>query len=404
MNFLKRHIDIITIVLLLIIEILPLTIIIYFVSIPSTLFQILLYSILLIILSRSFFDFHIEWRLLLFIIIAIISIILSDVSQKYDAPMRLATWVILVSSVGPLLYNSKLINFRKKLLETTMYIFMIIGGVSFLYWVVGLPHLGRGHFTGITIHSMLLAPIASMGGIYAIYRFFKTKIYNIQKIIFALLFMGNTVSVFLAASRSALAGYIFGLIILLFFQKFHHKQLITIMVLIVSILGFLLHEINKSPDKIRKHSNEIVQSMEDRGLQNTRESLWKQRLKEFNDSPVFGVGFASEENKVVNIRKINKSGKIEPGSTYLMILSMTGLAGVISMLFFFSKILFDKKFWKVTTTKEIYKLAVLGFFLIHFLAEGYLFASGALMAFVFWTLIGSIYPYPLKNITKENNK
>jgi O-antigen ligase len=144
--------------------------------------------------------------------------------------------------------------------------------------------------------------------------------------------------------------------------------------------------------------------MEDRGLQNTRESLWKQRLKEFNDRPVFGVGFASEDNGLVDIRKKDKSGKIEPGSSYLMILSMTGFAGAISILFFLSKILFDKKFWKLTTKKEIYKLAVLGFFSIHFFSEGYLFASGSLMAFVFWTLIGSIYPYSLKNIIKDDKK
>ena len=403
MNFLKRNIDISLIIILLIAEIIPLTIVSYFIPMQQSLWQGLLYITLLFVMSKAFFDIKIEWRILFFIAVAMISIILSDTSQKYNAPLRLMMWVVLISAVGPLLYNEKLIDFRKKLFDSIMYMFMIIGSISFLYWMLGLPNLGRGHFTGITVHSMLLAPIASLGAIYAMYRYLESSIYNIQKYMFSVMFIFNTISVLLAASRSSLVAFLFAVVILLYFQKFRYKKIITIVMITIFILGILIKMINENSYHTKQNSSEIMKSMEDRGLKNTREALWKDRLNEFHLHPIFGVGFASQEDKILSVRHKNKSGNIEPGSTYLMILSMTGIVGAFAMFFFLSKALFNREFWRQIIHKDQYKFAVFGFFFVHFLGEGYLFASGALMAFVFWTLVGATYPYSLEKIIKESN-
>jgi len=390
MKYIKSN-YIVFIVLLLFSEIYPLTILPLFISLPSIVWQLSLYFTLIMIIMISFKDFRIEWRLLLFIIFAIISLILSETDVRYGGPERLISWIILISAVGPLLYNAKLIDLRIKLFNITLYVFMLIGSLSFLYWIFALPNLGRGHFTGIMMHSMLLAPIASLGALYALYNFFSSKIYII-KYIFLLFFITNFISVLLAASRSALAALFVSIVVLLFLKKFKYKKIIMVITLPLFIVYYLLN-INSTNLYNKKGNNEIINSIQDRGLTNTREFLWNDRIKEFKANPIFGVGFASQDDKLISASKGSKEGKIEPGSTYLMILSMTGLFGAISMLYFFLKAFMNKLFWMRLTSVSQYKIASFTFFFIHFLGEGYLFASGSLMAFVFWTLLGSTYAY-----------
>ncbi len=390
------------ILLLLISEIFPLTILPIFIPIPSILLQMFLYGTLFLTMIMISGGVKIEWRMFVFFIFAGVSLILSDADARYGAPARFSTWILLISSVGPFLYNSKLIRFRSKLFENTLYIFMLIGSISFFYWLMGLPHLGRGHFTGITAHSMLLAPVASLGGIYAFYRFLSARVWK-SKYIFFSLFIFNAISVLLAASRSAFAGFMIAFLLLLFFAKFKYKKVIMI---VITLFAFAMTmSINETDEYVSNgNSHDIIAEMEKRGLANTREFLWRDRILEFKAHPIFGVGFASLDDKLLVGKKGGKGGNIEPGSTYLMILSMTGIAGTLAMIFFLSKPFLSRKFWKRMTAMEQYKLSSFAFFSVHFLSEGYLFASGSLMAFVFWTLVGATYPYADINYSNLWNK
>ena len=87
-----------------------------------------------------------------------------------------------------------------------------------------------------------------------------------------------------------------------------------------------------------------------------------------------------------------------------MVLSMIGIFGTFAVMLFLSKPLLSRKFWKRITSSKRYMLASYAFFSVHFLAEGYLFASGSLMAFVFWTLVGATYPYAGIRYTKILDK
>ena len=389
-------------ILLLTAEIIHLTLFPLFVPFPSALFQILLYATLALIFVISLKGMKVEWRMLLFVIFSGISLILCDADARYNAPARLMTWILLISAVGPLLYNSNLIRLRNSLFEAVVYIFMILGTVSFLYWLAGLPNLGRGHFTGIMAHSMLLAPIASLGGIYAFYRFFHASSWR-SRYVFIALFIFNTIDVLLAASRSAFVGFVLGVLILIFFNKFKYRRII-ISITILFALGTAINMNDTDTYVASNSSNEMLNEMESRGLENTREVLWNDRIREFKTNPFFGVGFASQDDKLLEGKVGGEKGNIEPGSTYLMILSMTGLFGTLAMILFLSKPLLSRKFWKRISSSDRYKLASFGFFSVHFLAEGYLFASGSLMAFVFWTLVGATYPYSGINYSKVLDK
>lgn len=307
----------------------------------------------------------------------------------------------MVAMIGPLVYSPSLIRFRDKLLESFFKVFMVIGGLSFVYWLLGIPSLGRGHFSGLMGHSMVLAPVAALGGLYAFYRFIhepKGK----KKLLFLGLFVFSTLDVVLAASRIALLGFVLGFSVFLFFNKFRFRKLILLVLAAFAIS--IVSTMNTNTANMTEE-NSVETEMLERGLDNTREQLWEDRIMEFKSSPIFGVGFASQDNTIVLQKGEGVGGNVEPGSTYLMILSMTGLLGAAALFYLFLKPMFSKRFWKRISSSERYKLAAFVFFAVHFVSEGYIYSSGSLMACVFWVLVGTTYPYAGINynkVLKEN--
>ena len=127
-------------------------------------------------------------------------------------------------------------------------------------------------------------------------------------------------------------------------------------------------------------------------MTSSRDALWNDRISEFNSSPIFGIGFpsiASERNN----QYLNKSnGKVETGSSWLNILSMTGILGLTIYIFIILKALYLLyKNIRINPKISSYLMSLLIFWLFHMVAEGYVFASGSVLFFLSWLLIGFIY-------------
>jgi len=364
-------------------------------SIPSSLFQVLLYGALIIILLYFPRGVNINFTMFTIVIVAIMSLLLSQYNQEYNSYARFFTWLLLVSTIGPLTYNKKLVELRTILLKYFLILFMVIGVISAFYYFLGLPHLGRGHFTGITSHSMTLAPISAIGALYAFYLYIK-EISLTWKLAYIIFFILNIISLFYAASRTSFLGMLAGLFFLLLINTFKYKKTTLIIILFLSI--YSVYSLNNISNNTRGKDSLI-----DRKNVNTRAELWSSRLLEFHANPFLGVGFASQDNRLLKITKINQNGSVEPGSTYLMILSMTGILGALSFLILLLKSFINKKFIYNVFINNNYLGAVYIFFSIHFIAEGYIYSSGSMMAFLFWLLLGVTYPYSKINF-KENNE
>jgi len=367
--------------------------------IPTVLFQVSIYGSMLLVALLFLKGIHIEWRFFLFIIVAALSLVVNEVEAKYSAPFRLGLLILLVSTLGPLVVNPYLLRFRDGLLETFFKSFMLIGGISFIYWVVGLPNMGRGHFTGLMNQSMMLAPLASIGGLYAFHRFIEEP-KGRKKMIFLTFFIFSAFDVILAASRTALIAFSLGFSIFLFFNKFKFRGV----VLLGLIVGTIFLASGMDDEMNTPQENSILGEMLSRGTKNTRETLWEDRINEFKSSPIFGVGFASQSNVLADKTGEKMGGRIEPGSTYLMVLSMTGLLGAFVLLFFFFRMAINRDFWYRVAIKERFKLATFIFFAVHFIAEGYIYSSGSLLAAIFWLLVGATYPYKGMNYSTTLDK
>jgi O-antigen ligase len=140
--------------------------------------------------------------------------------------------------------------------------------------------------------------------------------------------------------------------------------------------------------------------LQNKGLNNSREELWMARLSEFEASPIFGVGVGmgmvsdrvSDWDGVV----VDASGKvnIEPGSSYLAVLSMTGLFGAIGVLLLLFSVF--KKLRRRRTNDHVDSdlfeyLAISGFFVIHMVAEGYIFSEGHQLCLLLWLCLGCLF-------------
>jgi len=358
----------------------------------DSILQIFKYLCIFLPIIYLFKGFKIEIKMLFVILVFLTSILINDIDPKFNSEIRFITWIVMIAMIGPLFYSYHLNLFKEKLLDTFMYVFMILGGISFIYWALGFPSLGRGHFSGLFGHSMVLAPISSMGVLYSIYKFYKSETIFF-KYFYLILFLSNFLALVLSASRSALVAVLIALFIFLIFAKLRYKKFFL-------FFGVLLGVITNSLISLNLEKSNLTQSIATRGFDNTREILWHDRLLEFKNSPFFGVGFAAQDDKIDGkIGKIgSEEGVIEPGSTYLMILSMTGLLGTISIMIFFSSYIKNLKFWRNNLLKINYKILLLIFFIIHFIAEGYIFSSGSVFAFIFWLLIAVTYPNQYNNL------
>ena len=127
-------------------------------------------------------------------------------------------------------------------------------------------------------------------------------------------------------------------------------------------------------------------------MTSSRDELWNDRIQEFKSSPFFGIGFASISTKSNNHYYNKEDGKVETGSSWLNILSMTGLIGVFIFCYIWIKTLYliyiNLNRFPYTSS---YLAALIIFWSIHMGAEGYIYAAGSFLFFLLWLLIGYIY-------------
>jgi O-antigen ligase len=323
---------------------------------------------------------------------ALISLVVNDIPTFFQAPLRLLTFTLVVSLIGPFINSEYMAKLKVFVFYRLNRFIAFVSTFSFLIYF-GLPVPQIGGFSGFFNHSMALGPMAGISLLFIIYSLinnFKNvtkrwkRIYYIAIVICFLVLL-------LSSSRAAIAGTVTGLILYLYkyFQARFSKFLTTILfVVLLVIITFPAWSDYTEGIQIKQKG-----SIESEDFAYSRRAFWNSRLEEFKDSPVFGIGFS-----VLDITKQGSSfqkdsGSIEPGSSWLAILSMIGIVGFIPVFFiFYSNLRFllrDRK----NPLKSAVLLGLLIFFITHMFAEGYIFASGSFLCLYIWLLIAIIEVY-----------
>lgn len=332
----------------------------------------------------------------------ILSIIFGDPDPLFNSWTRLGLFTLVFIASFPLFQSCRLIIIRDLALKWSLITCSLLSVGSFICFFIGLNYMSInrgviandyithvGLFSGLFNHSMNLGPVA---GISTIFLFWNASYVTKKKwriFLYLCAFMTFCASL-MSASRGAVAGVIIALLTMVYFAHRHRiKKLLSATIKIVILLVLLLPIYSPFMDRVMK-KQEI--NVENGGLFASRESRWTHRVEEFQDNPIFGCGFSAIYTTIDRTGEYrSETGSCEPGSSWLAVLSMTGLFGFIGVISAFIKGVKNSiRLHSVLLEGNLY-LGLLTFFFVHLFTEGYIFAGGNYLCLLFWLICGCAF-------------
>lgn len=325
---------------------------------------------------------------LAFLVTIPVTIVLAEPRAVFRSWERFGAFVATFTFASALLQNQAIRRYRKIAFHVFLLMATIIGSLSFFAYFWGINYMSTeektideyiqnaGTFGGLTKHSMMLGPLSGLGTIAMMHLLFKTKkwYFLVPAVICAF-------SVLFSASRSALLSMIIGFVVLVYTHsggwRPFVKNLSIILLILLTTYPLWGSAMDSVKEKHRRHADESE-------LFDSRSEKIECRLLEFQSSPIWGVGFSAIDPKFKD--NYGDNGTIEPGSSWLGVLSMTGLVGLSFVIAMLCRGL--KGVWQNRETNNSLVLACLLLLIIHMVVEGYIFASGNPLCFIFWLLVG----------------
>ncbi len=339
--------------------------------------------------------------LLCFLLYIPISLIIADPNPVFNSWMRYGFFVLLLLVVSPLLQNAKARYFRSRVFKASLFFCILIAAVSFVCYFLGINMMRNtysggeldyvqntaGTFGGLTSQSMLLGPISGVALVACTY----VALQSGKKVFWGLAVMCAG-SLLFAASRSSLIATVLAEICLFYFSSKNKglvlKRFLLVLLVSASTIPFWGGALEGITAK-NKGSIESGVNLDSRG------EKWSFRIEEWKSSPLFGIGFVAVSDR----DNYTLDGGIEPGSSWLALLSMTGIFG-----FLFFVVLFFRGI-KRSLLRQTPMGALVGSLLVllgvHMFAEGHIFSGGSYLCFLVWLVLGSAIDYePEKQVIK----
>ena len=297
---------------------------------------------------------------------------------------RYVLFALLLMNVSPMLQSHILRQYREEMFKCVMWTCSFLGVGSFFAYFLGINFMkvGAGDyilhsslFGGLTTHSMMLGPIAGIGACCLTNRAMTRGKAKDWIWVFISLF-----TVLLSASRSATMAAIAGVSVTVYYKSGAVSKFAKYIVVAVLILVSSNPLWEQAMDGVLEKNGSTSELNFD-----SRAELWDERVKEFASSPLVGVGFCAIDTDASYGLDIS-SGRVETGSSWLIILSMLGIIGAFIVV----PIVF-RAFILVRRRKDDLKAVLAGviiLFFVHMAAEGYIFAGGSFLAFMFWLTVG----------------
>lgn len=235
--------------------------------------------------------------------------------------------------------------------------------IYFIFFVIG-AYLARKRFylkLFIAVF-MLFSFIVSLGGIFDIIRLhdynrlfttFNKKILfadylslafpfflnllilkkkSLHKILGAIGNLVVFICLFFVYSRAIFLSLVLSYIIILFVIKPKYKKIIIVVISVISMIVIILPAPREKKEMLLSMNTFSISQWGD------RLPMWETALKMFIDSPIFGIGLGSYEKYVYKYPTmqdfIDKTNHLHAHSTYLEILSETGIFGFLSFICF----------------------------------------------------------------------
>lgn len=350
--------------------------------------EVIIYGII-VLYSVFCFLYTSKFNLVYIALLAYIplEIMIMSPDDMFSPWQRYFLFAIIIVTCSGMCVSEQLIIARNRIFEITCFACAFLGVGSFFARFLGINYMrvynlsvselnATGLFGGLASHSMLLGPAAGVGTLYLVNYAFKER----KKILW-LCAAFSLVSVLFASSRSAFLSVIAGIMVFIQLSSESIGKFFKYIMVIFIVIACTMPLWQKAMSGlIEKQQNNVTAG----STFSSREDKWSQRITEFESSPVFGYGFASVDpaNKDHSIGMGGKS--LESGSSWLSVLSMTGIIGFILIMSIYLKS-FRSAY---RFTRNPLMLSVLTLLSVHMFAEGYIFFGGSFLAFLFWITIG----------------
>lgn len=333
---------------------------------------------------------------LIFIGICILSIINNTIPSYFKASERLVMFVLLMFVISPLFSGPYINEVKHYCFKFSNFLIIGLTLLSFLGKVTGL-YAGldfASNYGGLTINSMTLSPLAGISLLLCIYKLKSESLTKKISVFYKVIIVVSFLTLVLSASRIALASTVIAVLFLL--SKLYKERIgkFIRVILVLSVVLLISYPLWKS------YTVDLIEKSEERdeyGNQfSSREDLWAYRIDEFNQSPIIGIGFANSMYGAIDY----DTGTVEPGTSWGAILAMTGALGLFIFLILIVRAYTKNysNFKKIHAKWSLLLNALLVFFAVHWIAEGYMLAAGSYLFFYAWLVIG------MSSLDVENQK
>ena len=329
-------------------------------------------------------------------IVLVLNVLILPIDPLFNAEMRLLLFVIVTMVVSSAITTKRAVVFRNLVFRDLVILCSFLVPISCLCKFVGLNFVRMdvqgmtmaqqvnqtGLFGGLFQQSMMLGPIAA---IIAIVFFFAYQSCG-QKRIYIILFIMSALACFFSASRGAVLSMIVPIVFAVLSGQgdagTKKKTKTIVIVAILAILPFANSVFNGIVEKQQRN-------VEMGSTFGSRHDKFTYRWNEFTSSPLMGVGFASIDPNGGDDYGLD--GTIEPGSSHMAILSMTGIVGISCYLVL---IIFAYCCVKgEDNTNARFRKALLIAMLLHGCWEGYVFSGGGFLCLLYWIIVGQAIDY-----------
>jgi hypothetical protein len=318
------------------------------------------------------------WRLSWVIVLLAFAASLTQAEQFKVAGSRWVGLALMILAVGPVIVNPGAVEARAaawRLMVTGM---TTLTAIFVMWYVLRLPSFGAGDFSSFMNQCMLVAPISGIGVVIALARALHGRSWR-----WGVLAVAGLVPMVAAGSRVAVLATGAAVCFLLVRRKPALGGVFALLFLCL-IGGFFLH--HGTDDGSDESAGGLVR----KGTVNTRADLWQSRMEEFESSPVLGIGVAMGTGSGSAVEQ-GGAIRVEPGSSYLAILAMTGALGTLSFGIALGLLLYGFASARQQPSLDRDILSVVGVFLaVHGIAEGWVLAFGSPLACIFWLWLGNV--------------
>lgn len=331
-----------------------------------------------------------------FVAIYGLSLLLHPTPEPWLRTQRFIAFLIGMLCFSPLLTSDSLAKIRLRISAITYYVLSAMVFLSFLVWLASFIRFGEDGiwksgihnygFCGIFKVGMVLSPVSAIIAITSAFLLLEGKC-KIKPFLNGLILFTGIIMCVAGGSRIASVGLFLSLASLLIIKRHVLAQMLHSRLAIAMALSGTILLIASSPYALSviRHKNMIGESHG--SLFYSRERLWHDRIEEFASSPLTGIGYA---NEFPSERNKGSLTEIEPGSSWLALMSYGGLVGLGCFLWFSSSL--ARMLYRIRDDGRFpICLAILLFLVINAFTEGWLMFAGSIIFPVFWLATSAVW-------------